>query len=451
MMQNSIGHINSSELNNNHQTLTMVANGEIDLALKQFKQIDDYDSIEFKNSFILYMLCLMELTLLDSKNKSFRKTAIEKILHHFNKQIPPHRAIKWGDFFSSYLMFLMAYEWAKLDINYLEVYKRTDVWDSDWLLEKEDYNDLQFTVLLESARSINNLQNKINVLNDISSKLFKQGKKKQAALVITEALSLAQTSKNIRSLSAISTEFGNQGNLTKASTVINEAISYVQHLNDKFTKSVAIQHITAELANQGKTNDTLTFTHRIPDEFVNNKINTNISLLLAKQGSTTEALEYANKINNEELKIKALINISSQLSKIGKLVDAESVLKETLKYTLNVKYKTIQIKALSKISTELAAQGKYSQSDATMLQAIRFSNEIGKNDALNGIAIELVKQGKINQALDITEEISHVYSKNCTILKISIQLAKMDKIKEAVLVMLEMLKVSDGYNNKLRF
>ena len=51
--------------------VAMVANNEIELALKRIESFAGSDADGVKRKFQLYMLCLMELTLMDSKNKPF--------------------------------------------------------------------------------------------------------------------------------------------------------------------------------------------------------------------------------------------------------------------------------------------------------------------------------------------------------------------------------------------
>ena len=65
----------------------LIANGEIDLGLKRIESFAGPDEEGVKRKFILYMLCLMELTLLDSKDKSHRKISIEKLSEYFRKNL----------------------------------------------------------------------------------------------------------------------------------------------------------------------------------------------------------------------------------------------------------------------------------------------------------------------------------------------------------------------------
>jgi hypothetical protein len=77
------------------------------------------------------MLCLMELTLLDSKHKAHRKKSIERLLNDLDEKMPvDHSVLNWNDFFPSYLMFQMACNWAEIGCDYNILFKRTSDWET---------------------------------------------------------------------------------------------------------------------------------------------------------------------------------------------------------------------------------------------------------------------------------------------------------------------------------
>ncbi|MFM7748510.1 MAG: hypothetical protein ACKO7X_11400, partial [Bacteroidota bacterium] len=96
------------EQNDAPRIVELVAQNDIETALQRIESFGGNDKEGLQRKFILYMLCLMELTLLDSKDKPFRRDAIEKLLSHLDDILPiDYSASKWHDFFPSYLMFLM--------------------------------------------------------------------------------------------------------------------------------------------------------------------------------------------------------------------------------------------------------------------------------------------------------------------------------------------------------
>jgi len=207
-----------NEANDAPQVVALVASGDIGLALNRIESFGGSDEEGVKRRFILYMLCLMELTLLDSKNKPHRRAGIEKLLKHLDEQLPTdHSILKWNDFFPSYLMFQMAFEWAELGLDYLIVYKRTDDWEKEWLTEKGPFSNLQFKMLLECARGISD---KSSALHYISAELAKQGH-------VEEALACARGLEYWKSwaLRDISAELAKQGHVEEAASSMQEALA----------------------------------------------------------------------------------------------------------------------------------------------------------------------------------------------------------------------------------
>ena len=110
------------EQNDAPRIVELVAQNDIETALQRIESFGGNDKEGLQRKFILYMLCLMELTLLESKDKPFRKEAIEKLLKHLDDNLPvDHSVLNWNDFFPSYLMFQMACEWADMSTGDLMV------------------------------------------------------------------------------------------------------------------------------------------------------------------------------------------------------------------------------------------------------------------------------------------------------------------------------------------
>ena len=150
--------LHHQEQNDAPRIVELVAQNDIETVLQRIEVFGGQDKEGLQRKFILYMLCLMELTLLDSKDKPFRKEAIEKLLKHFDDNIPANQPdlINWNDFFPSYLMFQMACECSELNDNYLLVYKRTNYWNSEWLIDKRGIVDANIDTILKIANEINN-------------------------------------------------------------------------------------------------------------------------------------------------------------------------------------------------------------------------------------------------------------------------------------------------------
>jgi len=66
------------EQNDAPRIVQLVADGDIETVLARIEKFGGEDKEGLQRKFILYMLCLMELTLLDSKDKDYAKSSIEK-------------------------------------------------------------------------------------------------------------------------------------------------------------------------------------------------------------------------------------------------------------------------------------------------------------------------------------------------------------------------------------
>jgi hypothetical protein len=140
--------LHHQEQNDAPRIIELVANNDIETALQRIESFGGNDKEGLQRKFILYMLCLMELTLLESNDKPFSKEAIEKLIKHLDDNLPvDHSLLNWNDFFPSYLIFKMACVWAEMGLEYILVYKRTLNWDSDWIEALSDSSDSILKVL----------------------------------------------------------------------------------------------------------------------------------------------------------------------------------------------------------------------------------------------------------------------------------------------------------------
>ena len=143
------------EANDAPRVVALVANNEIDLALKRIESFGGNDKEGLQRKFILYMLCLMELTLLESKEKPFRKEGIEKLLKHLDEHLRvDHSILKWSDFFSSYIIFKISCEISQLGLSVGPIMDRTIEIKFNWIKNLTFISDFELEVILEMVSSI---------------------------------------------------------------------------------------------------------------------------------------------------------------------------------------------------------------------------------------------------------------------------------------------------------
>lgn len=473
------------EQNDAPRIVELVAQNDIETVLQRIDAFGGNDKEGLQRKFSLYMICLMELTLLDCKDKPFRKSSIEKLLNHLDVSIPvDHSLLKWNDFFPSYLMFQMACKWVELGLDYLRVYKRTDEWSHEWIAEKGPFTDFQLELLMSCARGfwdesallsaisaefakqckldeafacvegISFDYWKSNAFNAISAELVQLGKIKEADSVMQEALICTTRISVDRyksiALSAISTELAKQGKLEDSASAMQEAFTCARGISEDRAKSNALSAISAELSKQGKVEEALTCARDITNESYKIDALKIISAVLSKQGKLEEALSYAGLVKNDSLKVYVIKVFSVELAKQGRIEDA-------LIYARGISFDDPKIEVLTTISAELSKQDKIEESVNVMQEALTWArgirNENGRSNALNAISAELAKQGYIEKALACAREIGDEIKKSYAIWYIIGELEKQDKIEQSYSAMDEALIynrgiISDRVKNK---
>ena len=413
------------EANGAPQVVALVASGDIDLALKRIESFGGADEEGVKRKFILYMLCLMELTLLDSRDKSFSKTSIEKLLHHLDENLPTdHSILKWNDFFPCYTVFLMACECAIMNLDYGILYKRTNYLEHDWITARGGFSDLQLKVLLECARFIVHELDRSCALRDITIELTNNGKVEDALSVTQEALEcakgLSDPTYKSKSLIGISTVLTKLHKFEESAYLIQEAIVCARSISGGYWRSNALLYISTELAKQGKLEESL-------------------SLIL-------EANEITRFIVDKHSKCSALIAIAVKLNKHGNQKEAIFAMKEAREYANGFRESWEKNDLFMQISIGLAQQENLEEA---LECALSLSDESVKCNALLEISTALAKHGKLSKAIECARSISDANRKCEAIQKVSIELAKLDNIQESAYLMQEALACTDGINDVL--
>ncbi len=472
------------EQNDAPRIVELVAQNDIETALRRIEAFDGNDKEGLQRKFILYMLCLMELTLLESKDKPFRREACEALLKHLDDNLPvDHSILNWNDFFPSYLVFLMASQWAEMDLDYLIVYKRTDHWGANWLAEQGPYSEVQLEVLLACAREYHDLEKKIHFLRYISGELFKQNRLDESSLVMQEVLANAlNTADHIRSstLSSISAEMakqgkfkialetahkikddsekssalGNvavelsrQGNFKDSQLVIQEAIEIASVINDNSDRSSALSSISVAMAKQRKFDQAIIIASEITRDWDMSLALKEISVELARHGDFDQALITSRRITEDSEMRLALLEISTELRKQGKLSEAVLVINEVLNAVLEIENDWDKCSELLNIIMELHNQGEKEDSISLIKVALETANKITdgfKFSALWAISAELARQGMFEYALETALGITMNSPKHIVLRDISTELGKLGRIRESSSVLVEALETTPG-------
>jgi hypothetical protein len=229
--------------------LEMMKQNEIELTLQRITALGGLSKDDKQRQFIVIMLCIMELTLLESKTQPWRNNAIEKLLELMEEKIKiDHSVLNWNNFFPSYLMFLIAVELNSIDCDYLEIYKRTHYWNNEWIKNKGPYYEEELNVLIQTAETIKFDYFKSFAFIEIALVLTKQGKIEDSTFILDKLILLAE---GINDDSDKSSLFKEIAVLLASQGKIEKSIQIVEDFDDiDSEKSIALKEIVVVLANQ---------------------------------------------------------------------------------------------------------------------------------------------------------------------------------------------------------
>ena len=432
------------EQNDAPRIVELVAQNDIETALQRIESFGGNDQEGLQRKFILYMLCLMELTLLDSKDKPFRKEAIEKLLMHLDDNLPvDHSVLNWNDFFPSYLMFLMACKMAELELDYLMLYERTIDWDFNWESEPCPINNLSLCVLNDCVQSIREDETRILSLMTIYAKCIEQSKYTEALSIKQRAMvfvnSFSELTSKCRALTLLAKHFRNQGDMEGARLLLQEALEITENLDEQSDRSKALCGISIELLNLGNLVLAIKCSASITEESDRLRLLNSISIEFARQGNFGDAFKVAprNGIDNR-IDSKTLSQLALELAKQGRIEDSFRAIEEI------AKKQYVKI-ALEEVSIELAKQTRI---DEALNCARKIGDEMYMSYALKGISIELVNQSRYLLAAECAAEIHNRSQKSIAFGFISVSLAKCGLFEESLS---NAENIIDAYHKGLAF
>jgi hypothetical protein len=131
------------------EIIQMVADGDVDRALKRISEFGGKDAEGLQRKSILYMLCLMELTLFDTTTKPHAKETINKIIKHFDDQVP----ILNIDNFPANIIFQIACALSELGVDFSSFISKWSTFSIHELSMKfvEDSYDILYRILNQAG------------------------------------------------------------------------------------------------------------------------------------------------------------------------------------------------------------------------------------------------------------------------------------------------------------
>jgi hypothetical protein len=416
--------LHHKEQNDAENIVAIVANNEIELVLKRIESFGGTDKEGLQRKFTLYMLCLMELTLLESKTQPWRKEAVEKILKHFDEQIPiDHSILNWDIFFSSALVFQLSCELKMLGLEFIQIYKRTNDWDTDWLKVKGTYNSFEIDVIL--AISTSNFITQSNLFV-VASELIDQNEI-ESAILISNQINDNELKSNI--LNIIARKYYNQGKLLKSIKCLKlspseksnkrtllyislkiKITSFLWLIFSKYGIKLFLYFVLNKLFSKRK-NDIIKNFEIVNSLIKHNKRNWRHSQNdEIKEFAETFELEkfniYTQYLNDND-KCRALGKIALEMSKMNK-IEANNVLLTAILKSQQITRKFDRDKSFKDLSSLYSEINKVKEVYHILNFSIEFIkgiNEAQKLNGLNNISIKLVKNGFLTESIKCAQGI----------------------------------------------
>lgn len=419
--------LNHMEQNDAPRIVELVAQNDIEIALQRIESFGGNDKEGLQRKFILYMLCLMELTLLDSKEKTFRKEAIEKLLKHLDDNLRvDYSVLDWDNFFPSYLMFQLACEWSEMGLDYLIIYKRASQWENEWIEEKGPYSDSQFKTLISFLNYKKELNWNYDSNKKILNELLKQGKVDFALELVGNIIDVDEKNNSIISISRL---LVSKNDLEKAYVIIDKLI-------EKDTLPQAQLELVEEFILKDDLVNAVLITKNITHKFYKVCALCSINTTYILQGKSVKAdaalkyaIELTSKIQNNSWKLMALRKIAIVYINHNKFSDANNFIKESFTLVLDTHRDDIKCYGINTICILFARKLKLKYS----LDIVTKINELSiKDNALLNISIELAEIGKFKNSLKFANYISNQSDRSRALREISVGLAKQGKFDEAI-------------------
>jgi hypothetical protein len=381
------------EQNDAPRIVELVANNYMHTALQRIEAFGGNDKEGLQRKFILYMLCLMELTLLESKDKSFRKEAIDKLLKHLDNHLPvDYSVLDWDNFFPSYLMFQIACEWAEMGLDYLIVYKRASRWENEWIEEKGPYSDSQFKTLSKFLKFKEETNWNYDSNKKILNELLKQGKVDFALELVGNIIDINEKNESIVKIARL---LISKNDLDRAYKIIDELI-----------EMDVLPEVQRELVEE----------FILKDDLVN-------------------AVSLTKKITHKFYKICALCSINTKYIQQGENAKADAALKYAIELTAKIQNNSWKLMALRKIALECINENRFTDADKFINESFTWVLDTHKDNikywGINAICILFARKQKLKNSLDIATKINELFFKDKALINISIESAKIGKFKDA--------------------
>jgi hypothetical protein len=439
--------LHHQEQNAAPQIVALVAEGDFDSALKRIEQYGGNDKEGLQRKFILYMLCLMELTLLDSKHKPFRKEGIEKILKHLDEHLPvDHSVLNWGEFFSSYLVFQICSVIADLELDYMIIYQRSNDWEFEWIKSKGPFSKLECQVLLTSIRCFNDSQLMSNALFNIAIEIAANRDSQYSAIILEESIITNEDKSDLflrfTALKEIARRWNVNGQANESDELISLSESVISLINDFKEKTTALFELaqfyrSCDQSEKAKEilNNILDYIQNSEDRYTKDNTLSKIALELCILGLFNEAISVFQQIDEEWIKTDAFLSMISENIKLDNSIASRNLINELIENDSVLNNVFVKIDVLMVIFEQSIRQGLNDEASLLLNQVMTLKklieSDYKQDKVLEQIVYKMSSLEMFNEALFHAESIKLEDKKNNVLYHVSVQLSMCDQFSKA--------------------
>ena len=319
------------EQNDAPRIVQLVADGDIETALERIEKFGGEDKEGLQRKFILYMLCLMELTLLDSKDIVHAKASIERILKHLDEHIKfNYLELNLNYFMSPNLIFLLCSKLELIGVPFHDLNSLLSNWDFSWIINNRPFNDNQIQSVGKTIDNIVDVDQKDAAYMKYAKLLMFQGETEKAAFVVSLIQNNTQKAK---ALTELSTDFWNINEDVRVNELLENVHELLKKCVDEDCENEIKSSLAIELSKQLKFEEAIGLTG-IDIRECNTGITRrsikcytllSIAVQLVENGHIDYALEIADLIGELSPLIVSLAKYYSQNGQIQKAFELEEI------------------------------------------------------------------------------------------------------------------------------
>lgn len=426
------------EQNDAPRIVELVAQNDIDIALRRIEAFGGNDEEGNRRKFTLYMLCLMKLTLLHSKDKPFRKEATEKLLNHLVEHVQSDISLlDWSQFFPHKIVLFICFELAKLGLDFKILFKYSNGFHIDWISQIKEMKKSDIKVLFECVNLIIDPETRFDIQILLSGQYSYLLDIDDLDFISNEALKSAILVDSLRRrcfcLINVAKHYFSLNNKLMASKILDDSIIIARKIEDEIERQDVLIQIHLALSYIGKRYESEILRSEITGEEVDP---TNYATVCFEDESWLETEGRSNfqeleKVIDKDIVIKEFeINegeIDAWLQKYNDLlsdIEIESSINSNLK-----------VKIIFNIISEKITQGKIVEAKGIIsnLKVCFWGNEASLVNVIVSYTInELVNQNYLSDAIDVLSTVSDIYTRKDAIVPILQKLVFENRLQEAL-------------------